>query len=120
MGTLALPRCPGCDCDIGEIHDPVCDVARCRATGLQWQVCDHQAASAVPHDRDAWTGRYPGEAECTEFGWFARLVPGEGWIECDAQTPGAQPDLNRLQADGRWDASAGRWTRDATVPPAAT
>ena len=60
----ALPRCHGCGAAVGEQHDPVCDVARCRATGMQWDTCDHTKPAPVPHEPDLWTGRWPGEEDC--------------------------------------------------------
>jgi hypothetical protein len=44
----ALLRCHGCGAAVGEQHDRVCDVARCRATGLQWDACDHTSTAPVP------------------------------------------------------------------------
>jgi len=108
-----LPRCHGCGAGVGEQHDRVCDVARCRATGLQWHSCDHTVTAPVPHTPDVWTGRWPGEQDCERLGWYARLVPGRSWVPCGPGEPGAQPDLNRLFAQARWDPTAGRW--DPTV-----
>ncbi len=78
--SQARPRCHGCGAALGEQHDRVCDVARCRATGLQWQSCDHSGIGAVAHEPDLWTGRWPGEEDCERLGLFARLVPaGDGF-----------------------------------------
>ena len=106
-GTLA--RCHGCGAAVGEVHDKVCDVARCCATGLQYASCDHAAALPVSHKPDVWTGRWPGEEDCERLGWFSHLMPGDGWVACGPHHPGAQPDLNRLYAEAEWDPIAGHW-----------
>jgi hypothetical protein len=105
----AQPRCCGCGATVGEQHDRICDVARCRATGLQWMACDHTRATAVAHDLDLWTGRWPGEEDCERLGFLARFVPGQGWVPCAADDPDAQPDFGRLHAEASWDADQGRW-----------
>jgi len=94
----ALPRCHGCGAAIGEQHDRVCDVPRCRATGLQWDSCDHKSPSPVPHEPDVWTGRWPGEEDCERLGWFARLEPGRGWVPCDRDAVPAENHVLAGQA----------------------
>jgi hypothetical protein len=89
--TPLEPNCPDCDAGIGQAHDDRCDVARCLATGLQR--LGHKSCRCP---RDVWTGRWPGEAECTEFGWM--LGPG-------------MPDFNRLMTTATWDPATRRWTR---------
>jgi hypothetical protein len=42
-------------------------------------------------------------AECQEFGWYAKLVPGRGWAPCDPDEDGAIEDLNRLMMMAEWD-----------------
>ena len=96
--------CPDCDAAIGEEHDD-CDVARCLHTGLSRLGCDGEG-----HDcgQDVWTGRWPGDAECEEFGWYA---VGPPWVSCPPGTPGAGPDLNRLATEARWDRDQRRWVK---------
>ncbi len=95
--------CPDCDVAIGQPHED-CDVARCLQTGLSRLGCEED------HDcgEDVWTGRWPGDAECEEFGWYA---VGPPWRPCLPDTPGAEPDFNRLTTEGRWDVEAKRWVR---------
>jgi len=84
-------RCPDCHAEIGQAHREGCDVARCLATGLQ-----RLGHGACRCPQDVWTGRWPGEAECAEFGWM--LGPG-------------LPDLTRLITTATWDPVAYRWIR---------
>jgi hypothetical protein len=50
-------------------------------------------------------------AECREFGWYCKLVPGSGWVSCSEEDLQAEPDLNRLYGDAKWDPFAGRFVR---------
>lgn len=113
--TEIQEACPDCGAVIDEPHDDGCDVARCLATGMQRLSCD----GYEEHDcgQDVWTGMWPGEAECAEFGWWAYFAgapagwQGYGWVRCEADHPEAVPDLNRLVIDATWDETAGRWVR---------
>lgn len=119
---MTEPKCPDCQVGIGEQHSDGCDVARCLAYGGQRLMCSPGARPVVRlvaglpdldwevdgHDcgRDVWSGMWPGEQECREFGWFA---VGPPWVSCVAGMPGAVPDLNRLHRDAQWDPQAMRW-----------
>jgi hypothetical protein len=102
-----MNRCPDCAVAPGKIHHGYCDVARCLVTGGQRFSCwgDHDCG------HDTWTGEWPGYAEATEFGWFALLVSGQGWVSVPPGTPGAIPDLNRLVVEAHWSPEERRWIR---------
>jgi hypothetical protein len=126
-----LRACSDCAAQPGEPHGDGCDVARCMAYGSQRALCQPGARMVVRgyypwgspivgwewdgHDcgKDVWSGRWPGEAECEEFGWHAVFVPygNPSWQPAPAGTPGAVPDLNRLAVEARWDRSAKRWVK---------
>ncbi|MGW1616052.1 hypothetical protein ACWCQZ_42710 [Streptomyces sp. NPDC002285] len=95
--------CPSCYVPVGSLHTDYCSLARCAFTGLQRSGCDH------PTDRcrTRWTGRLPGETECQEYGFYARLG-SNGWESCAADHPDAMPDFNRLYAECWWDVRAQR------------
>lgn len=43
-----------------------------------------------------WTGRYPGEKECEELGWYRKIYPnGILGDRCEKSHPLATEDLNR-------------------------
>ena len=123
------PDCPDCGAGIGQPHDDGCDVARCLVTGMQRLQCDgwHKEAAlreAVPGifedpvcGQDAWTGQWPGAAECDEYGWYTWFRPpppggryGE-WVPCGPDHPDAVWNLTRLVTECAWDRQQRRWVR---------
>lgn len=102
------PRCPDCSANAGDLHLRGCDVERCPNCGGQYISCEcydmEDRGTPLP-----WTGEWPGVAECREFGWYAKLVPGRGWVSCDKNDPAAHADLNRLDKDAAWDKAASRF-----------
>jgi hypothetical protein len=96
--------CWDCATPVGQPHSDGCDVARCLITGLQRLGChaDHD------HGHQVFTGYWPGEIECVEFGWYSYF--DRGWIQCGPDHPEASPDLNRLHSgEAAWDPGAARW-----------
>jgi hypothetical protein len=63
-----------------------------------------------------WTGEWPGQEECREFGWYAKLVSGVGWVQCDQDDAGANPDLNRLYVEAEWDPLSRRFVKRQSLP----
>jgi hypothetical protein len=109
---VADRECPDCGVWPGREHDENCDVARCMATGRQRLSC------FGGHDcgQDVWTGEWPGDVECREFGWWVqdRCAEGMGWLPCAPDDPGAVEDLNRLSRDAVWSPERRRWLLRAT------
>jgi len=99
--------CPDCGTPVGHLHGEDCDVARCAHTGGQRLQCDHDDCNTT------WVGTWPGEAECAEYGWWAVMQAGVGWVPCTPDTPDALPDLNRLTdpRHARWDQALQRYVR---------
>ena len=80
--TSSSGRCPDCGVGPGEFHKTGCDIEQCPYCG--WQLISCRCRRTPPlDDRMLWMGVWPGVAECHEFGWFARLVPGKGWVTND-------------------------------------
>lgn len=96
-------NCPDCDVEPNEPHLEGCDVERCATCGGQKISCD---CEPLP-----WTGEWPGVAECREFGWYCVMRPGEGWVRCGKDDPGATEDLNRLAWDAIWDSKTRTWNK---------
>ncbi len=106
-----MSTCPDCGVEPGRLHKEGCDVERCPECGGQYLSCGH----VRPHGRLPWSGEWPGIAECREFGWYAVLVAGSGWVTCGATEPDAHEDLNRLYIEARWNREQGRFVRSAPL-----
>lgn len=91
--------CPDCGARVGEKHKDGCDVERCPHCGWQALGCAH----FHPDDprRQAWDGRWPGEADCERLGFF---VGGDSSF----------PDLNRLFTECDWNPERQRWEERPT------
>lgn len=111
-GVMAEDRCRDCWVEPGQVHEDGCDVARCVWTGHQRLACGALLADDG-HEctNDVWSGTWPGEAECREYGLWAYFVPNgnPSWRPCSADHPGARPDLSRLVFEGWWDRDTKRW-----------
>lgn len=103
--------CPDCGAKPGEQHLGSCHVARCMETGLQQLKCTIFGSQHDDCGKDIWTGLWPGEAECREFGWFAVYIPDSGWQSCPPDAPDALPHLKRLRSEATWDRESHRWVR---------
>jgi hypothetical protein len=90
--------CPDCGVPPGGVHADGCDVERCSRCGGQRVSygCRRPAGRRL-----AWSGEWPGDAKCREWGWY------------DAD---GQPDVNRLVAEAAWDPRAGRYVRRPGPP----
>ena len=94
-----------------------CEVERCPKCGGQLLSCGciYKLSGLwyVPQGecRIPWSGEYPGVVECQEFGWYCKLVEGQGWVSCDKDTLGASEDLNRLYREAIWDSDTQRFIR---------
>jgi len=106
-------HCHDCGAEVGKLHKRGCDVELCPDCGGQYISCSCRGKRR--HNRLAWTGHWPGDMECRAFGWWSRWVGGRGWVRCKATDTGACPDLNRLAAEGVWDAHAGRFVKPNTT-----
>lgn len=104
------PKCPDCAVEVMEYHQDGCDVARCWWTGMQLLQCDYTDHGPQAHNT-RWTGEWPGVEECREYGWYATLVPGRGWVQCGPNDEGAMEDLNRLIPECDWDVKQQRWVK---------
>jgi hypothetical protein len=103
-------RCPGCSVHTSGYHQVGCDIEQCPYCGGQLISCDCGGKPPLD-DRMPWSGVWPGVTECREFGWYARLVPGKGWLPCRADEPEASEDLNRLHVEAVWDRTEKRFIR---------
>lgn len=116
---MSEKNCPDCAVEPGSLHLIGCDVERCRLCGGQAISCGCDLTEPDPRVVEAggrlpWTGEWPGEAECREFGLWSKLLPGRGWQACSADDPAAHPDLNKLVLYP-WDAKLGRRVRPETA-----
>lgn len=90
-----MSYCNDCGVEVGTPHEDGCDVARCTECGHQRISCDHD-------DSDVgwgqiWTGIWPGEKECMEWGWLRK---------------DGGPDLNRLAVYAKWNKETQSYTRE--------
>jgi hypothetical protein len=99
--TKQFAHCPDCGVAIGDKHKNGCDVERCPHCGGQALGCSGFELSDPR--REAWTGRWPGEADAERLGFF---IAGDRSL----------PDINRLFAECAWNPERQRW--EPKLPPA--
>ena len=87
-----MNNCPDCGVKPGEVHQPYCDVERCSVCCGQYISCGCEKHNP---EESCWTGEWPGVLECRELGWYSKMVPGKGWVECCADDSEATEDINR-------------------------
>lgn len=133
-----LKSCHDCAAKPGELHEYGCDTERCPFCGGQLITCGclykklGMDRDNLPEDiyndgptdemeekflamlneakRLPWTGMWPGEAECREYGFWSKFT-ANGWEQCDKSDPDASPDLNRLAVECRWDPEKRRYVK---------
>jgi hypothetical protein len=112
--TTTLEMCHDCAVSPGEKHKDGCDVARCLECGFQRISCEHEESDLGWGE--IWTGEWPGELECREFGLWVKNWDDRnpGWVKTTAEDPVAIEDLNALHelaATGmvRWNGR--RWVK---------
>ena len=122
-------RCPDCQVVPGQVHEVGCDVARCTLCGWQRLSCEHRDSlddGEYYSDKawSTWTGRWPGDLECEEFGWWVqdRCAEGLRFVACSPDAPGARADLNRLRYEEirgviRWSAHDQRYVMNDPQTP---
>jgi len=93
--------CHDCDARANEFHQDGCDVERCAECGFQKITCGCENVET----RMPWTGEWPGLKECREYGFFVKIVEGQGRVSCDKDDPDItkREDLNRLVSEAVWD-----------------
>jgi hypothetical protein len=106
--------CPKCGAAPGELHAPGCLWEQCPRCGKIVGGCSCSLSEDWPPpegDRIPWAGEFPGAAECREFGWYVKSVPGGCWRPCNPGELGDIPDLNRLMREAVWDRVGKRWRK---------
>ena len=91
-------RCYDCGIASGMKHKYGCAIEICPLCAEQALSCSCQRNDEWVRRRAPWTGEWPGIAECREFGWYVRYVPGQGMVRCDKDDTGATADLARFSA----------------------
>lgn len=95
--------CPHCSADGGELHTPGCPGEQCLTCGKDQKHCSCcNKSNPASRERAGWQDSGPAVEACLALGWFARQVD-DSWVSCDADTPGAVPDVTRLYAEATWD-----------------
>src|SRR4051794_16389236 len=85
--------CRDCNARPGEYHRSGCESEQCTYCGYQLVDCPCED-EPPPDDRLPWAGEWPGKAECREWGWYARRLPGQGWVPRSEDDPGSVEDLD--------------------------
>ena len=97
--------CPDCGVAPDEFHAKHCDVEQCPMCGRQKLSCE--CAKKPNEKRIPWSGTWPGEAECREFGWFSEITA----TGRQKRRMGLVPDISRLYAEAKFDRRAQRFKK---------
>jgi hypothetical protein len=99
---MTIFDCPDCGAPPGAIHRENCPQEACLRCGKLPDRClKHPKTEG---ERLPWGGLTQGVAECLEFGWFCRWnSKARAWLPCEPTARGAEPDLDRLRIQARWN-----------------
>src|SRR4051812_20418000 len=110
-------KCPVCGVSPNNYHIIDCEFEQCAYCGESVVECLCEAGPLPLDDRIPWSGSLPGVAECREWGWYARLLPGLGWVPCSQDDPMAVEHLQRFHYGARWDRETKQFVRDEATRP---
>lgn len=94
--------CPDCSVAIGESHQNVCGISRCKIHGVQLVTCQliEESDECLP---TLFDGYFPGTKEATERGWHVYQNHDNKWDKCSSDHPDSTPDINRVMKELNWD-----------------
>lgn len=131
-----MRSCNQCGVAPGEMHVLGCDVERCSLCGFQLCACPcvYEVNDVDEDDiegdgpteemyakfdaeveryggRLPWTGEYPFLDAAAALGFYCYEEPDGQLVECAADHPQAEPNLNKLNTSADWNKVTRRWSR---------
>lgn len=109
--------CPDCGVLPGNQHGIGCSIEPCPLCGGQYISCECDPDDLGYNEFPPvlWNGEIPRIKECREYGLYARLISGRGWVKCGPDEDGASLDINRLVTQGTWNRKTQKFELPSTA-----